>query len=52
MKKSMVFTVWDTHCPLWKKIVFCINFGIILELIWEPWGTFVSKCLLGSVLEK
>ena len=40
VKKSMVFTVQDTHCVLWSKVMFCIDFGFILELIWEPWGTF------------
>ena len=46
--KSMVFTVWDTHCPLWKKVVFCIDLGLIVEVIWEPWDTF---WWFGGVLE-
>ena len=46
--KSIVFTVWDTHCPLWKKVVFCIDLGLILEVIWEPWDTF---WWFGEVLE-
>ena len=51
MKNSMVFTVWDTHCPLWSKVVFCIHFGLILELLWEPGGTFVSPNVsLGAFL--
>lgn len=29
-----------THDPLWKKIKFCIDLGLILEVIGEPWGTF------------
>ena len=29
-----------THDPLWKKIKFCLDLGLILEEIGEPWGTF------------
>ena len=42
VKKSMVFTVRDTLCLLWSKVMFCIHCALILELIWEPWGTFWS----------
>ena len=51
VKISMVFTAWDTHCPLCKKVMFRTHFGFLFELIWEPWRTFVCPNVsLGAFL--